>query len=119
MGVTVFRTAFLVTYASLALLIFCGIVKMLALSISGDIMAPKILLKGIGATAGLIGVVHPLIRRAILGKGALTQFGRWIARMFDAAPDTIADGISFPWQLTLFAGLVIFLADFVLHLGER
>ncbi len=115
----VFRIVFLCTYALIATACFCLILSTIVTYGSHDKTALKVILKGVAGTAGFIGIIHPLVRRSFLGKGALTSFGRWVSHRFMISPDEVADAMSFPWQATLSLSAVLFTLDFIRGLLEK
>jgi hypothetical protein len=113
----IFRVTFLLTYTLVAAVCFCLI--FLIIVKYGHETTTKIILKAVATTAGFIGVIHPLVRRALLGRGTLTSFGRSVSHRFDISPDEVADAISFPWQATLSLSVVLFIVDFVRGILEK
>lgn len=107
------RAALLGFYAVLALASILAVHKATLAFGSDHSTTFKTLLKSVAVAASLIGILHPLMRRTILGKGILTPLGRRVAQIFSTSPDEIADALSFPWQITLSAGVAIFALDFV------
>jgi hypothetical protein len=111
----IFRGALLGTYALVAILCFCLVVRLITLY-KPDTGGLEILLRSVAVTAGFIGVLHSFVRHSLLGTGKRTYLGRCVSRAFALTPDLLAEALVFPWQATILSAVVLFIVDFVVSL---